>query len=140
MSVLKSKRGESKLAVITKACDLATHTVKICSNEKVFPKRYRWCITSKIVDTALDIHANAIKANSVYVSVQEDYALRRQFQNRALSQTYSLLSLMDIAYNTFNIESGKIEYWTGLVLETQALIRKWRNSDAERYKDKDNSC
>lgn len=134
MSVLKSKRGESKLAVITKARELATYTVKICSNEKVFPKRYRWCITSKIVDTVLDIHANAIRANSIYVSVQEDYALRKQFQNKALSQTYSLLSLMDIAYNTFNIEDSKIEYWTGLVLETQALIRKWRNSDAERYK------
>lgn len=140
MSVLKSKRGESKLAVITKACDLATHTVKICSNEKVFPKRYRWCITSKIVETALDIHANAIKANSIYVVLPEDYALRKQFQNKALSQTYSLLSLMDIAYNTFDIESGKIEYWTGLVLETQTLIRKWRNSDAERYNKKDDSC
>lgn len=139
MSVLKSKRGESKLAVITKARELATYTVKICSNEKVFPKRYRWCITSKIVDTVLDIHANAIRANSIYVSVQEDYALRKQFQNKALSQTYSLLSLMDIAYNTFNIEDSKIEYWTGLVLETQALIRKWRNSDAERYKTQGNS-
>ncbi len=139
MSVLKSKRGESKLAVITKARELATYTVKICSNEKVFPKRYRWCITSKIVDTVLDIHANAIRANSIYVSVQEDYALRKQFQNKALSQTYSLLSLMDIAYNTFNIEDSKIEYWTGLVLEAQALIRKWRNSDAERYKTQGNS-
>lgn len=33
MSVPKSKRGTSKLEVITKANELATHTIHICSNE-----------------------------------------------------------------------------------------------------------
>ena len=55
MSVVKSKRGEGQLLVITKANELATYTIKICSNEKNFPKHYRWCITSKIVDAAIEI-------------------------------------------------------------------------------------
>ncbi len=41
MSVPKSKRGTPKLEVITKANELATHTIHICSNENCFPKRYR---------------------------------------------------------------------------------------------------
>ena len=53
MSVVKSKRTKGKMEVITKAHDLAEHTVRICSNEKNFPKRYRWCITAKVVDSAI---------------------------------------------------------------------------------------
>ena len=46
---------------------------------------------------------------------------------------YALLSMMDIAYRTFGIESKKIEYWTGLVIEVQNYLRNWKKSDAERY-------
>ena len=46
-----------------------------------------------------------------------------------------LLLPVHLAYRTFGIESGKMEYWTGLVIEVQAMIRKWRNSDIERYKN-----
>lgn len=135
MSVPKSVRGESKLTVITKANELATHTIRICSNEKNFPKHYRWCITNKIVDAALEINNNANMANSIFVSDANDFALRKQYQTKALVSTYSLLSMMDIAYRTFGIESGKMEYWVGLVISVQNLLRKWRNADMERYKN-----
>lgn len=135
MSVVKSKRGEGQLIAITKSNELATHTIRICSNEKVFPKHYRWCITNKIVDAAIDINNYANMANSVYVSDSSDYTLRKNYQTKALAATYSLLSMMDIAYRTFGIESGKIEHWTGLVIEVQNLLRKWRKSDADRYKE-----
>ena len=49
MSVPKSLRSEGKLRVITKANELAAYTIKICSNENCFPKRYRWCLTSKML-------------------------------------------------------------------------------------------
>lgn len=135
MSVVKSKRGEGQLVVITKASELATHTIRICSNEKVFPKHYRWCITSKIVEAVIDINNYVNMANSIYVTDTSDYDLRKAYQTKALASTYSLLSMMDIAYRTFGMESGKIEYWTGLAYEVQTLIRKWRKSDADRYKN-----
>ena len=65
MSVVASKRGEGKLLVLTKANELAVYTIRICSNERNFPKRYRWCITAKIVDSAMDISNYANMANSV---------------------------------------------------------------------------
>jgi hypothetical protein len=55
LTVPEGKRTQSKLSVQTKAIELATYTITICSNEKNFPKRYRWCLTSKIVDTAIEI-------------------------------------------------------------------------------------
>ena len=53
MSVVQSKRGQGELEVLTKARELATYTIKICTNEKSFPKRYGWCITNKIVENAI---------------------------------------------------------------------------------------
>jgi len=135
MSVPKSKRSEGQLTVLVKANELATHTIKICSNEKNFPKHYRWCITNKIVDSALDINNYITMANAVFVTDKNDVALRKQFQTKAIAASYALLSMMDIAYHTFGIESKKIEYWTGLVIEVQNYLRNWKKSDAERYND-----
>lgn len=130
MSVVLTKRGESKLRVLTKANDLATYTIRICSNEKHFPKRYRWCITSKIVESAIDINRYIKMANAIKITSDKDsYAMRKANQTRALATTYSLLSMIDIAYNTFGIEGSRIDYWTGLIIELQNLIRKWQTSN-----------
>lgn len=135
MSVVKSKQTEGKLLVVTKARELAAYTIKICSNEKNFPKRYRWCITAEIVDCAIDVSSNVNAANSIYVNDdnKKDYQLRRQYQTKALAETYALLSMIDIAYSVFSIESKRIEYWTRLVNEVQVLLRNWRKSDYDRY-------
>lgn len=137
MSVPKSKRGESKLEVLTKARELAKYTIKICSNENCFPKRYRWCITHKIIDTVLEITRFSTMANAIYMGdkehQKEDWALRRSYQTKALADTYALLEMMDIAYQLFGIDGSKMSYWTGLVLEEQDLLRRWKKSDKERY-------
>lgn len=138
MSVPKSKRGTSKLEVITKANELATHTITICGDEKNFPKRYRWCITAKIVDAAIEISRLINMANSVYVNTESqywknDWELRRGYQVQALAQISSLLTMMDIAYRTFSIEGSKMDYWVGLVINVQNLIRNWKRSDENRY-------
>lgn len=136
MSVVKSKRLTKKqpLKVITKANELTTHTIRICSNEKNFPKRYRWCITSKLVDSAVEISRNATIANSINAeSDPEMYLLRKKYQTVALANTYSLLTMIDIAYNTFSLEGDKVDYWVGLVVEVQNLLRNWKKSDEQRY-------
>lgn len=137
MSVPKSKRGEPKLEVLTKARELTKYTIKICSNERYFPKRYRWCITYKIIDAVLEISRLLSMANAVYMGdkehQKEDWTLRRSYQMKALTNTYALLEMMDIAYQMFGIDGSKMSYWTGLVLEEQDLLRRWKKSDKERY-------
>lgn len=58
MSVPEGKRTESKLRVQTQSRELARHTMQLCSNEKIFPKRDRWILSSRIMDTALEIMEN----------------------------------------------------------------------------------
>lgn len=134
MSVPLSKRGESHLEVITAAYNLAAHTIKICSNEKYFPKRYRWCITSKIVDTAVEIVKLLNIANSVFVSDKSTFETRRSLQVKALAETYALTTLMQIGYEIFGTDPQKIDYWAGLVLKERNLIRSWKKADENRYK------
>ncbi len=134
MSVVSSKRGMGRLTVFTRANDLAAFTIRICSNEKNFPKHYRWCVTAKIVDAALDINNYITMANSVFVQSENDVALRHQFQQKAIASSYALLSMIDIAYRTFGIDSAKIDHWTGMILEVQNLLRNWKKSDKDRYK------
>lgn len=135
MSVPKHLRREGKFAVITNAEALVKYTLEITSNEKNFPKRYRWCLTSKIVDTTVEMFSDLVKANTVMVTTKEDYILRRHYQVKALSEIGSLLGLMQIAYDVFGIDSDRAEYWTRLVINEQVAIREWKKSDNERYKD-----
>lgn len=135
MSVVESKREEGKLKVLTKANELAVYTIKICSNEKNFPKRYRWCITNEIVRTTLELNSLCIKANSILVKDISDFQLRKTYQNEAIADVASLLSMIDIAYRIFGIDSDRIEYWTRLLVDVQCMLRNWRKSDIERYKD-----
>jgi len=134
MSVPENRRKESKLAVQTKAKELAYYTVRICSNEKVFPKRDRWIITNRIVSTVLTIMEEVDVANDIFVSTKGDFELRRKSQTIAFSSTAKLLGLMELAYIKYAIEGNKMMNWTQLVVDTRNLIKKWRQVDKERYK------
>lgn len=135
MSVPKYKRRKGDFGVITKAEALVKYTLEITSNEKNFPKRYRWCVTSKIVDSTVSMFSDLTRANTIKVITKEDKILRRSYQVRALAEIGNLLGLMQIAYDVFNVDAGRAEYWTRLVIAEQEAIRNWRDSDRERYKD-----
>lgn len=133
MSVVKSKRSQSELDVITKARELAVYTIKIVSNENNFPKRHRWWIANDIVSGATSIHRNLIRANEVFVVDNFDYELRRKYQSEAITDIAALLSDITIAYELFDIKGKRMLYWTDLIIEVQNLTKAWKRSDNKRY-------
>jgi hypothetical protein len=133
LSVIKAKRQEGKLTILTKAREMCAYTIQICKNEKNFPKRDRWLLTQPIVNEALGIMTCIRRANAVRVEIREDYLYRRSEQIKAYSHAEAMLTLMDIAYVSLGIESRRIEHWTGLVLEVEKLVQKWYRSDRARY-------
>lgn len=134
MSVVAGKRGEGELKVITVSGDLCDYTLKITSNEKQFPKRYRWSITNRILQLTIDIDDHLIYANSVYVRPGDGSLLRRQtHQLQALELTNVLLRNIDRAYRRLHVDPKRIEFWTGEIKELQRLIRGWYRKDKERY-------
>jgi hypothetical protein len=136
MSVPLGQRTESKLEVQTRARELALYTVQICGNEKHFPKRDRWIVTNRIVGTALTIMEEVDIANDIYVSTRGDFELRRQAQTIAFSNTAKLLGLLELAQAKYDIGDRRVQFWADKVLEVRALIKKWRQSDKNRYDKK----
>ena len=135
MSVVQGLRNIGKLNVQTKAYDFASYTHHICSNEKVFLKRYRWCSTMKIIEVTDQIVVYIDLANAVDLRSKntEKVKERLKHQQMAIDKSVALESLMEIAYRDNNQEGrhmpdDKIDYWVGLLLELRGLIRKWRES------------
>ena len=83
------------------------------------------------MESALAINNCVAAANAIYIADGDEEAkkLRRQYQKKALAETYALLSMIDIAYRTFGVESNRIEFWTRLVKEVQNLLRNWKKSE-----------
>ena len=133
MSVLKAKRDGGKLTVLTKAREMCGYTITICKNEAHFPKRDRWILTQPIVTESLEIMSCIRRANSIRVETQMDYDYRRSQQVQAYGHAEAMLTLMSIAYEVLNVDHDRVEFWTGLVLDVETLIQKWRNSDKIRY-------
>ena len=78
MAVDSSKKIKGELTVVTKARELKLHTIRVCTNEKNFPKRYRWCVTNDIVKEASDICRLIIAANAIKVENLSDKDRRRE--------------------------------------------------------------
>jgi hypothetical protein len=133
MAVPEGKRTESKLDVQTKAIELARYTKQICQKERIIPKRDRWIIANRIIDTAFTIMSSVNAANDIYVSTKGDFEERRRLQTIAMSSTAELLGLIDFAYVEYSIEGRRIRHWTKLTSEVRSLIKNWRNADKKRY-------
>ena len=128
-------RDDTNVPFIRDTRLLLKHTIIKCSNETNFAKRYRWCVTQKIAESATEMYANMKKANSIRVRTAKDYELRRYYQKKAFAEVVSLTGLIDIAYEVFSkLDSDEIKYWTGLCANAATSLKNWIDSDYKSYK------
>ena len=135
MSVRKGDRGEGKLQVLNKARELKKYSLGIVRSEKHFPKSTRWLYASPIAEEIREACICIRHANSVYVSSEDEYRYRRMEQTKAHAHLDALLDLIDDAYDDGYIEGRQAEYWTGLILQTDDLLKAWIKSDREKYQE-----
>ena len=134
MSVRKGDRGEGKLQVLNKARELKKYSLTIVKSEKNFPKSTRWLYASPIVNEVREACICIRHANSVYVTTEDEYNYRRMEQVKAHAHLDALLDLIDDAYDAGYISGKQVEYWTGLILNTDDLLKAWIKSDKEKRK------
>ena len=135
MSVRKGDRGEGKLQVLNKARELKKYSLAALKNEKHFPKSTRWLYASPIATEVREACICIRHANSVYVTNAEEYNYRRMEQVKAHAHLDALLDLIDDAYDAGYISGDKAEFWTGLILKTDDLLKAWIKSDKDKYQD-----
>ena len=135
MSVRKGDRGEGKLQVLNKARELKNYSLSQLKNDKHFPKSTRWLYAAPIAAEVREACICIRHANSVYVTNAEEYNYRRMEQVKAHAHLDALLDLIDDAYDAGYISGDKVEFWTGLILKTDDLLKAWIKSDKDKYKD-----
>ena len=58
---------------------------------------------------------------------------RNKLQRQATMECNNLLALIGLARPLFHLKGKKVKYWSEKTLKTRNYIKKWRESDQERY-------
>jgi len=125
-----------QLEACEKAMNLAIHTIQICKNKKIFTVEYQDALTNDIIRCAKDVYIYAWEANNTYVSELGDgrWPQREKLQFLAISKCDELIALINIARRLFHLKGKKVRYWTQLVIDTRAMLRKWHDANAKQYR------
>lgn len=133
MSKLENNRTPGKYDVLQASKELAGYTLRITSNEKNFPKRYRFSVVGKIQDKALEIVDWLIMANEIYPNTRMELERRTLYQKEARAACRSMLTLMEIAADTFGVNAGTLEHWTGMARDVRNHTTAWIKADQKRF-------
>ena len=72
MSVPVFKRTENKLQALKDTITMTSYLINMCENEKIFPKKCRWTLCNKLINTCIKTVAEIRQANSISVKTKED--------------------------------------------------------------------
>jgi hypothetical protein len=125
--------GQSEFLIITKAKDLVKHTF-LMTNEKRFPKKYRFAIVNRLHDLTLDIFEHIQEANELDISDRDESRERLYEQKKALTKCKTVLFLMELSFEKELITKDQCAAWSKYVLDVKYMTAKWRKQDRERAK------
>ena len=122
--------AENELRVILKAKELATHTLRVTSNCRRYPKKYRFSLVDKMQNKALEIYENLHEANRTDL---RDYRRERsELQTRAITYCDQLMFYIEMSHELNIIDMDSMEYWSKMVSDIKHMAIAWRSRDKER--------
>lgn len=134
MSVPEPTRHKGRMEVFVKAQYLASYTAEILSNEKVFNPKIDDEIIRRIKQCAYDIYVKAWTANQIHAETGAyNRAWRYGLQEEAILLCSEMLAYIGIAKQVFHLRRKRMKYWSGLILEVNAMLQAWKESDVKRY-------
>ncbi len=118
--------------IITKAKDLCRYVLTVTEKS---PKRFRFTLTGRMQNLALDIIEQAYRANEIYMAGpdrENAKRLRLDYQHSALTSVKLLGYMALLAREQGAILPKQYEQITKLVHDVQNLLGAWINSDRKR--------
>ena len=158
MSVLKSRRKESRLEPITYSMelhlilqDLLARNLGIRDPDKLIRKKYEYGkatiedfpyyrnelykFKSRIKERSIRITDSLRAANTIYVTSMVEYNKRREYQNDAIIECELTIKDLMLFVSVFDVDLNDYKrYIQGLEKEVE-LIKRWRQRD-NKLKDK----
>ena len=132
MSVLKRFRSESPFAVRDEARKLEIKIIKLCMNEKYFPKRYRFILTMDIIQDAHKL-ADYIEAANKLELTEATSKRRLMYQKEAIVRIEYILRKFILAEELgFTIPEASLKELGEDLVKEEKLIMNWIESDRVR--------
>lgn len=132
MSVPFYKRAKRKLDIIDKSEKFTALTISIVSNDKHFPKRFRWCLNDPIIKSCLRVNSYIHGANSIFPKAKSEMRFRNSIQLKAIEEINELLSMISVAKQSFAIDLNSIKTWLSDAIELRTILKGWYESDVKR--------
>ena len=152
MSVLASKRKESKFEAITFSIDLhdmlldfmqrsfgvkdLDHLVRVRyaygKDESEDFAKYRYLMTNfknRIDQLASQLTSNVRAANSTYPTSMREYEQRRDYQNNAIINCEQILKELQRIVEIFEVDVNTYGRYVNAIDREIGLIKKWRQRD-----------
>lgn len=152
MSVLASRRKESKFEAITHSIELHNMLMELMQSgfgikdldhyvriRYAYGKdktenfaRYRYLMTnykSRIDMLAAQLTNNVRAANSIYPTSMHEYEMRRDYQNYAIINCEQLVKELQRVVEIFEVDVNIYERYTKAIDREIGLIKKWRQRD-----------
>lgn len=125
------QNNKNEFAIITKAKDLVKHTFTM-TNERRFPKKYRFTIVNRLNDLTIEIFVHIQEANELELSDTRECTERQYHQKKALTKCKVALFLVELSFEKGLIDPAQCATWTKRVLDVKYMTAKWRKQDKER--------
>ena len=119
-----------ELQIIVKAKELAEHTIRITSNCKKFPKKYRFTLVDKMQVKSLNIFESLMEANRLQVGDIR----RTELQTNAITYCDELQFYIELTVRLEIIGIKSAEYWISLISSIKSMAIAWKKGDKERSK------
>lgn len=121
-------KQDNDLHVIIKAKKLCVHTIRVTSNCKKFPKKYRFTLCDKMQNKAMLIYEYLLEANRTQLTDKS----RSELQTKAILLCDELLFYIELCLELQIIEPNSAEFWSKLVSDIKFMTIAWRSKDKER--------
>ena len=124
ISVLKSRRTDkSEMSYL--ANEVEYKVIKMTMNEKYFPKRARFIITNKLIDSAMNVSTNFNAANAIFPNTEEKLKLREQYQTIGKANISVLEHQLNLSKRLFNIPAAVLDDIFGQIYEMKKMYPNW---------------
>ena len=97
-------------------------------NEKYFPKRSRYIISNKLVESAMNVSANFYAANSIFPNKEEKLQIREQYQTIGKANLNVIKHQLNLSKRLFNIPNAVIEELFLIITEIEKMYSNWVKS------------
>ncbi len=135
VSIYMAVNNQGELSVITAAKDLCSYIFVITDKS---PKKFRFTLTSRMQNYALDIIGYLNMANEIYMKssrrdvLERAVGMRRSYQKKAMTSIKLLDYIAQLSMEQKCILPNQYEQITKKLWDCRKMLNAWINSDSRR--------